>query len=152
MNTRKLFLVTGKVLISFGILSLISGIIAFFPVFSYKPGFLGWSIRLASPIWSGYLAVIAGVLIILAEKQWTSGYLWEAAFAFSIFNVISSPVQGAITMASLLLGPYCYYSFAGVSGRKEFMVIRDLLTSGLSFMEVLECQHHNRNNCQLISS
>ncbi|KAM3834418.1 transmembrane protein 212 [Vipera latastei] len=116
MNTRKLFLVTGKVLISFGVLSLISGIIAFFPVFSYKPGFVGWSVHLASPIWSGYLAVIAGVLITLAEKQWTSGYLWEAAFAFSIFSVISSPVQGAIAMASLLLGPYCYYSFAGVSG------------------------------------
>lgn len=55
MNTRKLFLVTGKVLISFGVLSLISGIIAFFPVFSYKPGFVGWSVHLASPIWSGYL-------------------------------------------------------------------------------------------------
>ncbi|ETE60594.1 Transmembrane protein [Ophiophagus hannah] len=116
MNTRKLFIVTGKMLISFGILSLISGIIAFFPVFSYKPGFVGWSVRIASPIWSGSMAVIAGVLITLAEKQWTSRYLWEAAFAFSIFNVISSPLQGAIAMASLLLGPYCYYSFAGVSG------------------------------------
>lgn len=55
MNTRKLFLVTGKMLISFGILSLISGTIAFFPVFSYKPGFVGWSVRIASPIWSGSL-------------------------------------------------------------------------------------------------
>ncbi|XP_058043242.1 transmembrane protein 212 isoform X1 [Ahaetulla prasina] len=116
MNTRKLFLVTGKMLISSGILSLILGTIAFFPVFSYKPGFVGWSVRIASPIWSGSLAVIAGVLITLAEKQRTSRYLWEAAFALGIFNVISSPVQGTIAMASLLLGPYCYYSFAGVSG------------------------------------
>ncbi|XP_063162860.1 transmembrane protein 212 [Candoia aspera] len=116
MNTRSLFLVTGRMLISFGALNLISGIIAFFPVFSYKPWFVGWSVRIASPIWSGALAVIAGVLVTLSEKQWTSRYLWEAAFAFSIFSIISSSVQGAITVASLLLGPYCYYSFAGVSG------------------------------------
>ncbi|XP_007424363.2 transmembrane protein 212 [Python bivittatus] len=116
MSTRSLFLVTGRMLISFGILNVILGIIAFFPVFSYKPWFVGWSVRIASSIWSGYLAVIAGVLLTLAEKQWTSRYLWQAAFTFSIFSVISSPVQGAIAVAALLLGPYCYYSFAGVSG------------------------------------
>nr|XP_034989698.1 transmembrane protein 212 [Zootoca vivipara] len=116
MNAGCLFVVTGRMLISFGILSIVSGIIAFFPVLSYKPWFAGWSVRIASPIWSGALAVIAGVLIALAEKQWTQRYLWEAAFTFGILNIISSPVQGAIAFASLLLGPYCYYSFAGVSG------------------------------------
>ncbi|XP_062987973.1 transmembrane protein 212 [Elgaria multicarinata webbii] len=116
MNPENLFVVTGRILISFGILSLISGVIAFFPVFSYKPWFVGWSVHIASPIWNGALAIIAGVFIVLAEKQWTQRYLWEAGFAFSILNIISSPVQGAVALASLLLGPYCYYSFAGVSG------------------------------------
>ncbi|XP_061493720.1 transmembrane protein 212 [Rhineura floridana] len=116
MNQKSLFVVTGRILIFFGILSFISGIIAFFPVFSYKPWFLGWSVRIASPIWSGALAVIAGVLVALAEKQWTQRYLWEASFTFCILNIISSPIQGAIAVASLLLGPYCYYSFAGISG------------------------------------
>nr|XP_020649451.1 transmembrane protein 212 [Pogona vitticeps] len=111
-----LFAITGRILISFGVLSLISGIIAFFPVFSYKPWFVGWSVRIASPIWSGALAVITGVLIALAEKQWTQTYLWEAGFTFAVLNIIISPVQGAIAIASILLGPYCYYSFAGVSG------------------------------------
>ncbi|KAJ7324299.1 hypothetical protein JRQ81_017319 [Phrynocephalus forsythii] len=111
-----LFVITGRILISFGVLSLISGIIAFFPVFSYKPWFVGWSVRIASPIWSGALAVIAGVLIALAEKQWTQTYLWEAGFTFAVLNIITSPVQSAIAVASILLGPYCYYSFAGVSG------------------------------------
>ncbi|XP_060622751.2 transmembrane protein 212 [Anolis sagrei] len=111
-----LFLVTGRILISFGILSLISGTIAFFPVFSYKPWFVGWSIRIASPIWNGALAVIACVLVILAEKQWTQRYLWEASFTFCLLNIITSPVQSSIAIASLLLGPYCYYSFAGITG------------------------------------
>ncbi|KAH0624157.1 hypothetical protein JD844_007599, partial [Phrynosoma platyrhinos] len=61
-------------------------------------------------------AVIAGVLVALAEKQWTQRYLWEASFTFCILNIITSSVQGTIAVASLLLGPYCYYSFAGVSG------------------------------------
>ncbi|XP_042315631.1 transmembrane protein 212 [Sceloporus undulatus] len=111
-----LFLVTGRILISFGILSFISGIIAFFPVFSYKPWFVGWSVCIASPIWNGGLAVIAGVLVAVAEKQWTQRYLWETSFTFCILNIITSPIQGVIAVASLLLGPYCYYSFAGVSG------------------------------------
>ncbi|XP_054839451.1 transmembrane protein 212 isoform X1 [Eublepharis macularius] len=96
METKSLFAVTGRILIAFGILSLISGIIAFFPVFSYKPQFVGWSIHIASPIWNGAL--------------------WESGFTFSVFSIISSPVQGVIAVASLLYGPYCYYSFAGISG------------------------------------
>ncbi|XP_048362765.1 transmembrane protein 212 [Sphaerodactylus townsendi] len=116
METKSFFAVAGRILIAFGILSLISGIIAFFPVFSYKPQFVGWSVRIASPIWNGALAVIAGTLVALAEKQWTQRYLWEFGFTFSIFCIISSPVQSAIAVASLLHGPYCYYSFAGISG------------------------------------
>ncbi|XP_054839452.1 transmembrane protein 212 isoform X2 [Eublepharis macularius] len=116
METKSLFAVTGRILIAFGILSLISGIIAFFPVFSYKPQFVGWSIHIASPIWNGALAVTAGALVALAEKQGTRRYLWESGFTFSVFSIISSPVQGVIAVASLLYGPYCYYSFAGISG------------------------------------
>nr|XP_056706347.1 transmembrane protein 212 [Euleptes europaea] len=116
METKSFFALAGRILIACGILSLISGIIAFFPVFSYKPQFVGWSVRIASPIWNGALAVIAGTLIALAEKQWTQRYLWESGFTFSIFSIISSPVQCAIAVVSLLHGPYCYYSFAGISG------------------------------------
>ncbi|XP_077203937.1 transmembrane protein 212 [Paroedura picta] len=116
MERRNFFAVTGRILIAFATLSLISGIIAFFPVLSYKPQFIGWSVRIASPIWNGALAAIAGTLIALAEKQWTQRYLWESGFTFCIFSIISSPVQGAIAIESLLLGPYCYYSFAGISG------------------------------------
>ncbi|XP_066477649.1 transmembrane protein 212 [Tiliqua scincoides] len=116
MKTKRLFVVTGRILISSGILSLISGIIAFFPVFSYKPWFVGWSVRLASPVWNGALAVIAGVLVALAEKQWKQRYLWEAGFTFSFLNIIGTAVQATVAFASLLVGPYCYYSFAGISG------------------------------------
>ncbi|XP_015270738.1 PREDICTED: transmembrane protein 212 [Gekko japonicus] len=110
------FAVTGGILVAFGTLSLISGIIAFFPVFSYKPQFVGWSVRIASPIWSGALAAIAGTLVAVAEKQWIQRYLWESGFAFCIFSIIISSVQGAVAVAALLYGPYCYYSFAGISG------------------------------------
>uniref|UniRef100_A0A8D2Q5L0 Transmembrane protein 212 n=1 Tax=Varanus komodoensis TaxID=61221 RepID=A0A8D2Q5L0_VARKO len=105
MHPGNLFAITGKILISLGILSLISGIIAFFPVFSYKPWFVGWNVRIAAPIWSG--ALVGWFLL---------QFQWEAGFTFNILNIISSPVQGTIAFASLFLGPYCYYSFAGASG------------------------------------
>ncbi|XP_067392667.1 transmembrane protein 212 [Emydura macquarii macquarii] len=116
MKTKSLYEGTGGTLITFGIISIFSGIFAFFPVFSYKPWFAGWSVRIACPIWNGTLAIIAGVFILLADKGQTQRSLWEASFTFGILSIMGSSVQFALAMASVLLGPYCYYSFAGIAG------------------------------------
>ncbi|KFV80674.1 Transmembrane protein 212 [Struthio camelus australis] len=113
---KSLYEVTGGILITFGIISIFSGICAFFPVFSYKPWFAGWSVCLASPIWSGALAVTAGVLLLLAARGRTRRSLWEASFALGILSITGASVQFAVAVTSLLLGPYCYYSFAGIAG------------------------------------
>ncbi|XP_009479318.2 LOW QUALITY PROTEIN: transmembrane protein 212 [Pelecanus crispus] len=44
------------ILITFGIISIFFQNFCFFPVFSYKPCVVGWSVCLASPIWNGALA------------------------------------------------------------------------------------------------
>nr|XP_020836107.1 transmembrane protein 212 isoform X4 [Phascolarctos cinereus] len=93
---RSPFQYASLVLIISGILSIFSGIFAFFPVFSYKIWFTGWSARIACPIWNGAL--------------------WEASFTFAILSVIGCPLQMAIAIQSALLGPYCYYSFSGIAG------------------------------------
>ncbi|XP_034638245.1 transmembrane protein 212 [Trachemys scripta elegans] len=127
MKTKSLYEGTGGTLITFGIISIFSGIFAFFPVFSYKPWFAGWSVRIACPIWNGTLvghnknvsrekAVIAGVLILLADRGQTQRSLWEASFTFGILSIMGSPIQFAVAIVSILLGPYCYYSFAGIAG------------------------------------
>ncbi|XP_074860717.1 transmembrane protein 212 [Carettochelys insculpta] len=116
MKTKSLYDGTGGILITFGIISFFSGIFAFFPVFSYKPWFAGWSVRIACPIWNGTLAVIAGVLILLADREQTQRSLWEVSLAFSILSIMASPIQFAVAIASILLGPYCYYSFGGIAG------------------------------------
>ncbi|XP_029472602.1 transmembrane protein 212 isoform X2 [Rhinatrema bivittatum] len=95
-KTRSLYQRAGGVLLAFGAISILSGIIAFFPVFAYKPWFTGWSVRIACPLWNGAL--------------------WEACYTFSILSIIACPLQFAIAFASILLGPYCYYSFAGIAG------------------------------------
>uniref|UniRef100_A0A8C8RCR7 Transmembrane protein 212 n=1 Tax=Pelusios castaneus TaxID=367368 RepID=A0A8C8RCR7_9SAUR len=116
MKTKSLYKSTGGTLITFGIISIFSGIFAFFPVFSYKPWFAGWSVRIACPIWNGTLAVMAGVFILLADRGQTQRSLWEASFTFGILSIMSSSIQFAVAIASILLGPYCYYSFAGIAG------------------------------------
>lgn len=63
---KSLYEVTGWVLISFGITSIFSGILAFFPAFSYKPWFVGWSVRIACPIWNG---AVVGRTKMLSEKK-----------------------------------------------------------------------------------
>ncbi|XP_066858634.1 LOW QUALITY PROTEIN: transmembrane protein 212 [Anser cygnoides] len=55
MTVKSLYEVTRGILTTFGIISIFSGIFAFFPVFSYKSSFVGWSVCLASPIWKGAL-------------------------------------------------------------------------------------------------
>ncbi|XP_028918588.1 transmembrane protein 212 [Ornithorhynchus anatinus] len=106
----------GGVLITFGTLSIFSGVTAFFPVFSYKPWFTGWSVHIACPIWNGALAAAVGVLVLLAYQKRTQRSLWEACFTFGILNIVGSPFQFVIALESAFLGPYCYYSLSGIAG------------------------------------
>ncbi|KAM9316531.1 transmembrane protein 212 [Gastrophryne carolinensis] len=107
--------ITGGILTAFGLLSIISGVIAFFPVLSYKPLFIGWSVRIACPIWNGALAFSVGVLALLSYREWTQRSLWESTFTLGLLSIIGSPVQFSLAIASILIGPYCYYTFAGMS-------------------------------------
>lgn len=52
---QSLYQAAGRILISLGALSVSSGVTAFFPVFSYKLWFTGWSVWIACPIWNGAL-------------------------------------------------------------------------------------------------
>ncbi|XP_014390794.1 PREDICTED: transmembrane protein 212 [Myotis brandtii] len=111
-----LYQAAGRILMTLGALSVFSGVIAFFPVFSYKLWFTGWSVWIACPIWNGALAITAGVLLLLAHKDWTQRYLWEASFTFVILSLIGCPLHFAVALESALLGPYCFYSLSGVAG------------------------------------
>ncbi|XP_037682990.1 transmembrane protein 212 isoform X2 [Choloepus didactylus] len=93
---KHLYQVAGWTLIILGSLSVFSGVIAFFPVFSYKLWFTGWSVWIACPIWNGSL--------------------WEASFTFVILSIVGCPLHFAIALESALLGPYCFYSFSGIAG------------------------------------
>ncbi|XP_016861865.1 transmembrane protein 212 isoform X2 [Homo sapiens] len=93
---KGLYQAAGRILVTLGILSVCSGVIAFFPVFSYKPWFTGWSVRIACPIWNGALG--------------------EATFTFVILSIMGCPLHFAIALESALLGPYCFYSFSGIAG------------------------------------
>ncbi|XP_032197222.1 transmembrane protein 212 isoform X4 [Mustela erminea] len=106
----------GRILISLGALSVVSGVIAFFPVFSYKLWFTGWSVWIACPIWNGALALTTGMLLLLAHKEWTKRYLWQASFTFVILSMMGCPLHFAVALESALLGPYCFYSFSGIAG------------------------------------
>lgn len=63
-----LYQAAGQILITLGALSVLSGVIAFFPVFSYKPWFTGWSVWIACPIWDG--ALVGENLLLPILKKW----------------------------------------------------------------------------------
>lgn len=113
---KDLYQLAGRILVALGSLSVLSGILGFFPVFSYKLWFTGWSVRIACPIWNGTLALTAGVLLLLAYKEWTQRSLWEASFTFVTLSIMGCPLHFAIAFESALLGPYCFYSFSGIAG------------------------------------
>ncbi|XP_052036940.1 transmembrane protein 212 [Apodemus sylvaticus] len=113
---KGLYQAAGRTLVPLGGLSIFSGSIAFFPVFSCKLWYAGWSVWIACPIWNGALAVTAGSLVLLAHREWAQRYLWEAAFTFIILNLLGCPLHFAIALQSALLGPYCFYSFSGTVG------------------------------------
>ncbi|XP_006910937.1 transmembrane protein 212 [Pteropus alecto] len=113
---QDLYQAAGWILFTLGSLSVFSGVIAFFPVFSYKLWFTGWSVWIACPIWNGALAITAGVLLLLAHKDWAQRHLWEASFTFVILSLMGCPLHFTIALESALLGPYCFYSFSGIAG------------------------------------
>ncbi|XP_048398342.2 transmembrane protein 212-like [Stegostoma tigrinum] len=113
---KRLHLYIGRALLSFGIISIFLGIITFFPVFTYKPWFAGWSARIACPIWNGAVAFIVGIVMLLAERDHISRYLRQVGFTFAIVNLMASPIQFIIALAAILIGPICYYTLAGISG------------------------------------
>nr|XP_035133938.1 transmembrane protein 212 isoform X4 [Callithrix jacchus] len=113
---KGLYQAAGRILVTLGSLSVCSGVTAFFPVFSYKPWFAGWSVRIACPVWNGALAITTGVLLLLAYRAWTQRHLWEATFTFVILSIMGCPLHFAIALESALLGPYCFYSFSGIAG------------------------------------
>lgn len=63
---QSLYQAAGRILISLGILSVFSGVIAFYPVFSCKIWFTGWSVWIACPIWNG--ALVGKCLITYIER------------------------------------------------------------------------------------
>ncbi|XP_006155115.1 transmembrane protein 212 [Tupaia chinensis] len=113
---KGLYQAAGWLLVVLGSLSISSGVMAFFPVFSYKLWFAGWSVWIACPIWNGALASTAGGLLLLACKEWTQRSLWEAGFTFVILSTMGCPLHFVIALESALLGPYCFYSFSGITG------------------------------------
>ncbi|KAM8902241.1 transmembrane protein 212 [Lycaon pictus] len=113
---QSLYQAAGRILISLGALSVSSGVTAFFPVFSYKLWFTGWSVWIACPIWNGALAITTGTLLLLAHSERTGTYLWEASFTFVILSTMGCPLHFAVALESALLGPYCFYSLSGIAG------------------------------------
>ncbi|XP_052661104.1 LOW QUALITY PROTEIN: transmembrane protein 212 [Harpia harpyja] len=204
MKAKSLHEVTRGILTTSGIISIFSGIFAFFSVFSYKPRFFGCSVCLASPIWKelweaeqkhyqrkdkathpklrwlkvteranarGFpgigkgdvqgqrgsvrqicmdkvrcpevaqehenskrrrhaeqfslafwqqtVTIVCGPAVHKKDaKLCLSPQKWEASFAFGILSITGASVQFAAAIASLLLGPYCYCSLAGIAGTK----------------------------------
>ncbi|XP_075806924.1 transmembrane protein 212 isoform X1 [Microtus pennsylvanicus] len=106
----------GRTLLTLGSLSILSGVLAFFPVFSCNLRYAGWSVWIACPIWNGALAITAGALVLLAHREWSQRHLWEAGFTFAVLSMMGCPLHFAVALESALLGPYCFYSFSGVSG------------------------------------
>ncbi|KAK6478538.1 transmembrane protein 212-like [Huso huso] len=89
----------GGTLLAFGLLNLFSGVIAFFPVFSYKPWYIGWSVKIATPICNRVFALS-----------------FINCIFFFVLSYMFSPIQFAIAIASILIIPYCYYTFARAVG------------------------------------
>ncbi|XP_006535494.1 transmembrane protein 212 isoform X1 [Mus musculus] len=75
---KGLYQAAGRTLVTLGGLSIFSGAIAFFPVFSCKLWYTGWSVWIACPIWNGALAVTAGSLVLLAHREWTQRHLFPS--------------------------------------------------------------------------
>uniref|UniRef100_A0A8C9IEF0 Transmembrane protein 212 n=1 Tax=Piliocolobus tephrosceles TaxID=591936 RepID=A0A8C9IEF0_9PRIM len=103
MKTKGLYQAAGWILVTLGSLSVCSGVIAFFPVFSYKPWFTGWSVWIACPIWNGALAITTGVLLLLAYREWTQRL--GSYFHLGILSIMGCPLHFAVALESALLGP-----------------------------------------------
>ncbi|KAJ8409609.1 hypothetical protein AAFF_G00230100 [Aldrovandia affinis] len=111
-----LFRCVGGSQLGFGVVSLMSGIFAFFPMVSYKPWYVGWSTKIAAPVWTGLLAVVAGTCVLVANREQKRRSMWELCYTFSILCTLFCPMHFMVAAVSTLLGPYCYFSFFGAVG------------------------------------
>ncbi|KAI1882775.1 hypothetical protein AGOR_G00238400 [Albula goreensis] len=111
-----LFSCIGGSQLAFGVVSVISGIFAFFPMASYKPWYIVWSTKIAAPIWTGLLAIVAGACAVVANRANSERSTWELSYTFSILCTMTCPVHFTVAVASTMTGPYCYYSFSGAVG------------------------------------
>ncbi|XP_069649146.1 transmembrane protein 212 [Haliaeetus albicilla] len=99
MKVKSLHEVTGGILTTSGIISIFFlEFLLFSLFFSYTPWFFGCSVGLASPIW----------------KE-----LWDAEQKCYQRKDVSDATETLESqLSSLLLGPYCYCSLAGIAGTK----------------------------------
>ncbi|KAJ8270358.1 hypothetical protein GJAV_G00113500 [Gymnothorax javanicus] len=62
------------------------------------------------------LAVIAGTCVLVAKREQWKKSLWELSFTFSFLCTVTCPLHFAVAIASIIIGPYCYFSFFGGVG------------------------------------
>uniref|UniRef100_A0A8C4UCR1 Uncharacterized protein n=1 Tax=Falco tinnunculus TaxID=100819 RepID=A0A8C4UCR1_FALTI len=100
MKVKGLYKVNRSILITFGVISIFSGILPFSPAFSYKLWFFGWSVCLTS-------AICNGALVGRTNTHFKKSIVSE-------FSICYASVQSAAAVATLLLGPYHHYSLAAI--------------------------------------
>ncbi|XP_063138424.1 transmembrane protein 212 isoform X4 [Rattus norvegicus] len=107
---KGLYQAAGRTLVTLGSLSIFSGSIAFFPVFSCKLWYTGWSVWIACPIWNGALAVTAGSLVLLAHREWTQRHLVNS----EVSAVTIQWVSGTNYLGYAVAFPFPYTKFPSV--------------------------------------
>ncbi|CAN0386304.1 unnamed protein product [Lampetra fluviatilis] len=114
---RMAVLCPGWALVSLGTLSVVSGVIAFFPGLSLQTQqFVAWSSRVACPVWAGLMAVCAGAVTVRSGLRKRTRSLAEASCALCVLSAACSVPHLSLALCSLLMGPLCRYSHAGVAG------------------------------------
>nr|XP_032834400.1 transmembrane protein 212 [Petromyzon marinus] len=107
----------GWALVVLGTLSVASGVVAFFPGLSLQlQAYVAWSCRVACPVWAGLLAVCAGAVTVRSGLRKRTRSLAEASCALCVLSAAASVPHLSLALSSLLMGPLCRYSHAGVAG------------------------------------
>ncbi|XP_046873284.1 transmembrane protein 212-like [Hypomesus transpacificus] len=106
----------GATMMVVGLLSILCGVLAFFPAGSYHPWFISWDAQIAGPVWTGALATITGASVVMANRDQNRKSLWEVVYVFSILTSVTCLLMFAVATAAVLTGPLCYYSYRGAVG------------------------------------
>ena len=146
---QHLYQSAGWVLITLGALSVFSGVIAFFPVFSCKFWFTGWSVWIACPIWNGVLVgkyFNINVFITCVERikekgrgKWdendTSFKVFQQHEDIKILQKIRLYLRTLISISYLLKYKYFLMSFNHVYS----------ISGGISGKPACQCRRHKRH-------